>query len=363
MNLDDMKKICEFYEKLGDEESKEIYEARWKLYNDHDRISFMRTILGMYSDWNIVDFPSYYERICSINLKKLVIYGYGNAGTINKILLEKCGYTVDYIVDRRYQQLNTQICEEDVPIFSPQKLYHDKDVPIVLISISDLWEERTIIRTLRELYKLPGENIYLPQIGGTLLGNRGNQYFDLPYIMKEDEEIFVDGGCYDGNTTKCFKNWAGDKFKKSIAFECDKRSIAAIKENMKELVEKDQFDLFEMGLYSKKAELHFVESTLPTSSYINDAGKIKIPVNSIDNVLKGEKVTFIKLDVQGGELEALKGAKRTIEQYQPKLAVSLYHKESDLYEIPLWLMRLSQQYKFYIRHYNSDECETVLYAI
>ena len=363
INLNDINKVLDFYERLGDEESKKIFMARWKFFNDHNKINFMRAILELYSEWHIDDFSSYFERMNVSGEKKLVIYGYGEAGKTNKILLEKCGYKIDYIVDRNYRELSILDSDANVPICSPERLFYDIDKPIVLISMADLAEERNILRTLRSLYGFPNENIYLPEIGGTILGHRGNQYFDLPYLKREDEEIFVDGGCYDGSTTKYFHDWAGKNFKKSIAFECDKRSIPVVRNNMKDLERDGKFFLIEKGLYSQKSELHFVESTLPTSSYINNSGHVKVSVDSLDNVLEGEKITFIKLDVQGAELEALKGARETICQYHPKLAISLYHKDTDLYEIPLWFMEATQGYKFYIRHYNTDECETVLYAI
>lgn len=365
ISFNEMKKISGFYENLGDEESKRIYEARWKYCNDYDRVTFIRKIIDMYSDWRLVNFTSYYKRMIALDSnKKLVIYGFGNVGKANMILLEKCGYTVDYIVDRNYQALEAKrINGESIPIYSPEKVFNDKENPIVIISISDLLEERTILRTLRQLYGLYSENIYFDTNGGLLLAVHGNQYFDLPYMKKDDEEIFIDGGCYDGATTKCFQSWAGEKFKQSIAFECDKRNIPVIKNNMKDLMSEGKFILVEAGLYSSKSELHFVETTLPTGSNLNETGKIIVAVDSIDNVLGGKKATFIKMDVQGVELEALKGAEKTIRQYYPKLAISLYHKNEDIYEIPLWLMEIAPKYKFYIRHYNTDECETVLYAI
>ena len=83
---------------------------------------------------------------------------------------------------------------------------------------------------------------------------------------------------------------------------------------------------------------------------------------SIDNVIK-EEVTFIKLDVEGAELRTLMGAAETIKKYKPRLAISIYHKPEDIYEIPLLLMEYRPDYRFYIRHYTSYIWETVLYAV
>lgn len=76
-----------------------------------------------------------------------------------------------------------------------------------------------------------------------------------------------------------------------------------------------------------------------------------------------EKVTFIKMDVEGAELEALKGARKTIMKHHPRLAISIYHKPEDIWEIPAYILSLSEDYRFYIRHYQFSKNETILYAV
>lgn len=76
-----------------------------------------------------------------------------------------------------------------------------------------------------------------------------------------------------------------------------------------------------------------------------------------------EEPTFIKMDVEGAELSALKGAKKLIAKNHPKLAICLYHKPEDIYDIPIFIKQLDSSYKLYIRHYSNYITETVLYAI
>lgn len=90
---------------------------------------------------------------------------------------------------------------------------------------------------------------------------------------------------------------------------------------------------------------------------------VEVPVDSLDHLLGDERVTYIKMDIEGAELNALKGGANIIEKYKPKLAISLYHKAEDIYEIPLYLKSLVPEYKFYIRHYTDLWEETVLYAV
>ena len=199
--------------------------------------------------------------------------------------------------------------------------------------------------------------------GSSVIGVCGIQYFDLPYLKREDEEIFIDAGCCDGSTTLQFINWAQDSFVKSIAFEPDKRSIPIIEANLKEYLNSGKVELYPTGCYFEKTELCFEENNVRGASKLKTEGNAQVEVESIDNVLKGEKATFIKMDIEGAELDALKGAVHTIQTYRPKLAISIYHKPEDLVEIPLYLMEIMPDYQFYIRHYTTWLEETVLYAI
>ena len=76
-----------------------------------------------------------------------------------------------------------------------------------------------------------------------------------------------------------------------------------------------------------------------------------------------EKITFIKMDIEGAELNALYGSKEIIKKYVPKLAVCVYHKTEHLWEIPFFIKSLNPNYKIYLRHHSLDEHETVCYAI
>ena len=76
-----------------------------------------------------------------------------------------------------------------------------------------------------------------------------------------------------------------------------------------------------------------------------------------------ERITFLKMDIEGAEVQALQGAARTVRETKPTLAVCVYHRLSDLWRIPLYLHELVPQYKLYLRHYTDMPTETVCYAI
>lgn len=82
----------------------------------------------------------------------------------------------------------------------------------------------------------------------------------------------------------------------------------------------------------------------------------------MDNLIS-EKVTFIKMDIEGAEYNALLGCKKIIREQKPKLAICIYHKPEDIIEIPELILSINKEYQFYIRHYSTTWAETILYAL
>ena len=81
-------------------------------------------------------------------------------------------------------------------------------------------------------------------------------------------------------------------------------------------------------------------------------------------MLQGDAATFIKYDVEGSEKQAIDGAKKTITAHRPKLSVALYHRNEDMFAIPLQIAELNRKYKFYMRHHPYiPDWDTNLYCI
>lgn len=96
---------------------------------------------------------------------------------------------------------------------------------------------------------------------------------------------------------------------------------------------------------------------------ISEVGNVNVQKNTIDNELCHVMISFIKMDVEGEELNALHGAKETIAMKKPKLAICIYHKKEDLIEIPKYIKELNENYKLYIRAHMDGCAELVLYAV
>lgn len=193
-----------------------------------------------------------------------------------------------------------------------------------------------------------------------------NQYFVDDIIKLSENESFVDGGAYTGDTLEVFIDKTNNKFDKIFCFEPNSdmlNNIIKFKKNSND----DRIVPFKAGLYSDNKVLGFYGNNVVTlsSEEVNDKYKDfeMIDVVSIDNVID-DKVTFIKMDIEGSELEALKGAEKTILKYKPKLAICVYHKVEDILDIPNYIMSLGLDYKYYLRHHNPDNLfETVFYAV
>ena len=206
---------------------------------------------------------------------------------------------------------------------------------------------------------------------GRAVAEQSTIYFE-DFVPRDEDEVFVDAGVFDGGTTLDFVKWSGNRYRHIYMFEPSESYFERYYSNVCEL---KNMEWIKKGLWSETTALRFFDrpdhdiSTDQDLSgiyekYIYSDGKwIEIPVTSIDETIKDDKVTFIKMDIEGSELEALKGAEKVIRRDHPKLAVCLYHKNEDLWTLPDIILQYNPDYKYYIRHYSMDMLDTVLYAV
>ncbi|WP_050782855.1 FkbM family methyltransferase [Selenomonas sp. oral taxon 137] len=100
-----------------------------------------------------------------------------------------------------------------------------------------------------------------------------------------------------------------------------------------------------------------------TSSVFAEDGSERAEFRPLDEVLGEAPVTLVKMDIEGAEPLALRGAERIIREHAPKLAICTYHRAEHLWEIPALIREMNPAYRFYFRHHDTDETETVCYAI
>ena len=211
-------------------------------------------------------------------------------------------------------------------------------------------------------------DIYLTGNIGVLSQTMGErQYFPvigmsdhIPGFAFDENECFVDCGAFDGDTIKEFRELTQERFGRVYAFEADPGNYRKLFERFgddKRVVIRDE------AVWSSKCELKFCANN-GSSSAIDEIGTVCIKAVAIDDVIpKNEDVSFIKMDIEGSELEALKGGTELIKRCHPKLAICIYHKLEDMWEIPLYIKSLFGGYNIYIRNYQDRLDEIVCYAI
>jgi FkbM family methyltransferase len=195
-----------------------------------------------------------------------------------------------------------------------------------------------------------------------------DEYFPASVIKLRDDESFVDVGAYNGDTLLDFIKKSNEEFDSIFAFELDKNNynqmLATVHKLDKNLREK--IKLYNYGLLDEEKDICYNTIGLGSGNtciniigHKNDIGK----TFRLSDILKNDKVTFIKMDIEGSEPKALLGAEEIIKKQKPKLAICVYHKPEHLWEIPLYIKKIVPEYKIFLRHHNPLEYETVCYAI
>lgn len=194
------------------------------------------------------------------------------------------------------------------------------------------------------------------------------QYYDGQIYDISKIKCIVDCGAFIGDSFLSFcdeyEKAVGTKFMgKAYLLDPDEYNQQQIRKNC--LSSKADIKCLKIGAWNETNVLAFqLDENQRTAGKITDTGNVRINVDAIDNIVKDDKVDFIKMDIEGAELNALKGASETIAKEHPILAICVYHKREDLLEIPEYIHRLYAGYKFYIRAYGGPySIELVLFAV
>ena len=181
-------------------------------------------------------------------------------------------------------------------------------------------------------------------------------------IGVQDGDVVVDaGGCW-GDTALYFAQRASKVF----CFECVPSNLKILDEN---LTMNEQFSrrikVIQRALWNRSQEKLVFQDTGPGSSATGGTNGVQVITETLDDFIHAnsiERVNFIKMDIEGAELNALTGAERTIRRDRPQLAISLYHDLGHFGSIPNWIANLDLGYQFYLDHFTIHEEETVLFA-
>lgn len=259
-------------------------------------------------------------------------------------------------------------------VFSGCVMPHAKELPKVykgIPCISEVMFMNSIDETTKVVIGIPG---WCMEIRGIVekyaniaeklypIADTANpQYMEMDFWTPQKNEIFVDVGVYNLQNSVDFVQWAKNGFEKIYAFEPDPKGYEVATKRIRELAIFDnKIELINKGLSAKNGTLKFPAEYKGSGK--NGGEFIEVEVVSLDSYLQGKAVTFVKMDVEGAEMDVLLGMQQTIALHKPKMAVCVYHKYQDIFEIASYLLSIVPQYKLYLRHYNSNETECVLFA-
>lgn len=349
-----MEQIKQVYDMLEDEASKDIYI---------NKVNYLITGKSCYLE-HIID-------VCVPELKRS---RHSLARDIRDrfhgldVVIWGCGYLVQNNIGccKEIERL-VGFCDYDskkqrdgfcgFPVISPEELWLNHKDAVIVIGTGNYYGEIKAELCKKEI---PHEHII--NFGNYVSMSSARQYFEEPFLDYGAEEIFVDAGAFDLFSTRRLRGICGERLKKAYAFEPDRVNY----EKCRKIVEEGELSYIKLlpyGTWDEAATLHFSQASSAVSS-ISEDGNTIVQTRTIDSLMdSGERITFIKMDVEGAELKSLMGACNTIRRDRPKLAISIYHKDKDMVQIPLYIRSLIPDYRLYVRHYSNNANETVLYAV
>jgi len=188
------------------------------------------------------------------------------------------------------------------------------------------------------------------------------QYFPPDFFRLSHQECFVDCGAFDGDTLAVFAEQTGGHFRRYIALEPEPANLAKLESTVAgNVVLRDRVTVHPYAVGGRREELRF--SSAGDGSGVSADGELIVQAVALDELLADDTPTFIKMDIEGFELEALAGASGCIRRCRPKLAICVYHRPDHLWRIPLAIHELLPDSRMTMRSYQQDGRETVCYCL
>ena len=217
-------------------------------------------------------------------------------------------------------------------------------------------------------------DIYRANIQWRALGNAElmptrpytNTYFSEELIRRVSNESLVDCGAYDGDTLREFLACYDSNFAAVYPIEGDSVSFDKLSRYVGSLPSSlsSKIHPIHCALGATRGVVRFSADGVTGSNIEHaDTAGLDVPCYPLDELPIPEQVTMIKMDIEGAEYDALLGARRMIQRDSPVLAICVYHTQSDIWRIPLLVRSMLPEHKLYLRSYEGDGFQTVMYAV
>jgi len=193
------------------------------------------------------------------------------------------------------------------------------------------------------------------------------QYFPSDLFAWSDDEWIVDAGAYDGDTIQTIVRQHGDHFRRILALEPDPancRKLRALVDSLPPST-RAKIECQQLAVASASGLLHIDATGTAASATSGQSSEHSVAVRAapLDLLLGDARPTFMKFDIEGAEVDALTGARGTIERQAPILAVCVYHQQDHLWRIPLLLREWRTDYALFLRPHNEEGWDLVCYAV
>ncbi len=240
-----------------------------------------------------------------------------------------------------------EVLAPDVPVFGDGLfdedyfLSHRKEIEESYSLLADETSKRVFENVLN--FKLSGKIELLREIETP----KSEVYEHILHLGSR--EHYLDLGGYDGDTVQEFLRETGGKYGSVTVLEPDVKNFRKLTKTAERCGWKDML-LLNVGIWNEDTTLSF-DNRAGRNSFLSDSGRVTVLVRSADSLLKDKPCTFMKMDVEGAERQALLGAQETLKIKKPKLAFSGYHRNEDLFDLPLLLKKIEPAYRIYLRHH------------
>lgn len=324
----------------------------------------IRAILDTYCDGNIIQgipvlqWDKFLEKGNCYERCRFVISAPSVSTEITKEILNI--YPKAIIDNREFEMVFYSEYITNVEAYRSYLLSHWDEIEYLYMLLADDWSRVTLENVLKG--RISGDTSYYNFCAVP------NQYYPDNIITFSENEVMVELGSFDGATLQEFIRRCPN-YRVAYCFEPEERffsQLKFIKET--EACKGHSVVIIQKGAWDMEGTLDFyIDDSLTGSGTFsldyNRDKKVEIKTTTVDNSVS-EPITFMKMDIEGSELRALHGAERQIVSNQPKLAISVYHKQEDLLDIWSYLRDLVPKYRFFLRHHMKNMgTETVLYAV
>lgn len=213
-------------------------------------------------------------------------------------------------------------------------------------------------------YRITKSPVWLDQIRDCV-DREENQYFDRDILSGYSfSEGFVDAGAYVGDTVARFFSRFPEYKGSYYCMEAGTKAYERLCKTVDKMGRKKIYT-YQYAVWDEKGTLKFDTTTFGDGggSRVSEEGET-VDCDLLDHLLAGKDIGFIKMDIEGAEKKALSGAKTLIKRCRPILAVCIYHRPEDFFDIPETILNMAKdEYSFYVRQYRYGQSETVLYAM